>query len=270
MELKLYKDKDWILGEYLVKQQSENQIGMRCSVCSATIRNWLIRFGCQRRERSEAISLRYRNHIFLTAESLEFLNGLLLGDGHLERGSRFSAHYMQSSKFKSYLVWLSSELASLGLEQAGKINKRSIDLTPPYTGYTSYSYSSRAYFELSVLHSKWYRKARKNEKMKNGRPKKWIKILPQDLILTPLTVRQWHLGDGSITRKRSRWIMLNCQCFEPNEVNFLVKSLRHLGILATRRKDNGIQLSTKSTKPFLSYIGPCPVECYRYRWGQES
>ncbi|GAJ16965.1 unnamed protein product, partial [marine sediment metagenome] len=38
------------------------------------------------------------------------------------------------------------------------------------------------------------------------------------------------------------------------------------GFQCTRESDNKIHISTKSTKDFLNYIGPCPVKCYEYKW----
>ena len=54
--------------------------------------------------------------------------------------------------------------------------------------------------------------------------------------------------------------------FNLKDVYFLRKKLLKKGFLCNIEKDKRIYISRKSTKDFLNYIGPCLVDCYKYKW----
>lgn len=253
---KLYRDKEWLEKE--IKKKSCYQIARVCQVTPMTIWNWLHRYRIPTQHQ-------WPNHALLTKAALELLIGSLLGDGHIGRQSNISAGYCHTSSYKSYVEWLSKRLASFGISQAGKTYKGTYSPPAGEKYYTTFSYQSKSYVELKDLHSKWYRKARKDERWSTGRQKKWIKILPTDLKLTRLVCRQWYIDDGSLN-KESDCITMCTQGFEVREVAFLVKLLGGLGFKAKRRKNNQIWISSLSTQDFLDYIGACPVKCYEYKW----
>lgn len=265
MERELYKHRRWLKSQY--EKKSSNEIAKKCGVKGTTIRWWLHKFKIKIRSLSEAHSLAQSNHVNLTKEALEFLVGNLLGDGHLAIQSKVSAWYSNGSKFKSFSEWLSDRFSSYGMEQLGKICKCS-DKVPGYNKkHTYFNYASKHYIELKEIHKKWYRKAREDERYKTGRQRKWIKILPEDLKLTPLVCLMWYLGDGHLN-KVGKYILMCTNGFEKEEVARLAAMLNGLGFTGWRQNcNNSIYIPTKSTKDFLNYIGPCPIECYNYRWG---
>lgn len=258
---------------YIQKKESMHKIarGLRCD--HTLVDYWMKKFQIPKRSCSEAQRLRQSNHVTLTKELLELLNGMLLGDGHLARQEKgWSPKLWRPCKHEEYLVWLSAKLFQLGVEQGGKINKYTRLMQLPGNKhskfYTSFLYSSRSYLELVKLHDLWYRKARKEEKFKTGKQKKYIKILPGNLQLTSLTCLMWYLGDGTLCK---RWGYLNfaTQCFTTDEIDFLIGLLMELRFKASRNKNKDIQMSVKSSKDFFDYIGPCPEKIegvYGYRW----
>lgn len=264
-EKKAYKNREWLEYQYVTLKKSENEIGAELGI--STVHYWLVKLGIPRRSIVEARRLQ-SNHVILTKQLLEFLDGMLLGDGHLTYQKGWSSSYQHASKPKSYLKWASATLARYGIKQCGRINKHSEWFRSRASGKwyfaTYYSYRSPRYVELSELQSRWYRPATEEER-KTGR--KSFKIVPLDLKLTPLVCRQWYISDGSLgLDSKDGNILLNCESFEVSETNFLVMQLNKLGFIAKRRKDNGIWCSSSSTKAFLKYIGPCPVKCYQYKW----
>jgi len=263
---KIYRNKEWLEKEYLIKKQSCPQIAKECKTSPPVIWNWLHKFCIPTRSAPEAISLVVSNHVILTKEALEFLDGELLGDGHLCTFSKCSACFMYGSKYKSYLEWLSTQLELFGIKQAGRIYK-SRGKFPGYSKtYISFHYSSKSYIELKDLHSKWYRRPTIIELKKDPR-RKYIKKLPLNLRLTPLICRQWYIGDGSLViNLRSNHISLSTQGFKAGEVDLLIEKLKELNFITTKQKDNGIRILTASTPDFLNYIGPCPIKCYKYKW----
>ncbi|GAH71686.1 unnamed protein product, partial [marine sediment metagenome] len=132
-----------------------------------------------------------------------------------------------------------------------------------------FMYASRSYPELKTLRRKWYRLATEKEKSKG---RKFIKIIPKNLKLTPLICRQWYIGDGSLN-KDCGYTRLNTQCFTNAEVDGLIIQLTDLGFKITKHADKSIYISTYSTRDFLEYIGPCPKaieNIYGYKWNWQA
>ena len=263
----LYKDEMWLRSQYSKLQKSSCMIAKEHGCSNTTVMYWLRKFKVPIRSRSETTCIAQSNHISISKTALEFLNGSLLGDGHLEL-QRMSAAVTYSSKYEGYLKWISKKVAQFGIEQSGAINK--------YEGWvmfpggkkhygTFFRYGSRHYVELKELQSKWYRPATQEER---ERGRKFFKIIPTGLELTPLTCQQWFLDDGKISR-RGKDIGFSTQGFSDGEILFLISLLADLGLKTTTNKNREIYVSRRSKKDFLNYIGPCPQEIksiYGYKW----
>lgn len=248
--MKRYKDEKWLRKKYKDEKLSTYQIAKICGVTYETIRRWLIKFNISRRSDSEAIHLRRNNHCQLSTKAIEWINGELLGDGNLESNCIYSAKFQYSSKHPEYINYVSNTLNSFGIKQSGKIQK-----ICHKEGNISYHYKSRSYPELLSLYNKWYPENKKT--------------VPRDIILTPLMIRQWLIGDGCMKYSKcgSPYIELYTCGFSISDVKNLVKKLTDLGFKVMRwAYHNSIGISTYSTKDFLNYIGTCPVKCYQYKF----
>lgn len=264
---KLYKNETWLKNQYTTSQKSSCTIAKECGCSNNTVMYWLRKFKAQIRSRSKTTCIAQSNHVYVSNEALEFLNGSLLGDGHLEL-QRMSVAVTYSSKYEGYLKWISKKSAQFGIEQGGAINK--------YEGWamfpggkkhygTFFLYCSRHYVELKKLQSKWYRPATQEEREKG---RKFFKIVPPDLELTPLTCQQWYLDDGKISR-RGKDIGFSTQGFLDDEILFLISLLARLGLKTTTNKNREIYMSRMSKRDFFDFIGPCPQEIksiYGYKW----
>lgn len=266
---KAFRSRIWLEYQYLTLHKSIYKIALEYRYDPATIHKWLKRFQIPIRGYSEAARLN-SNHVDLTFEATEFMTGLLLGDGHLSQ-HKWSSTYCESSKSEGYLEWTSKELTNFGIEQSGRIKRQEKDTHFPDNKVchtVTFHYNSRCYIELKDLWRKWYRPATEEEL--KVRPWKFIKIIPRDLKLTPLTCRQWYIGDGWLTHNaKSKYVSFATNGFTSSEVCFLVNLLRREGFKATRYVDNSIHTSTKSAESLLNYIGPCPEEIksiYGYKW----
>ena len=183
----------------------------------------------------------------LSNEALEWINGELLGDGSLACYT-CSGRFKYSSKHLEYINYISDTLAQFGIMQAGKIYRR-------VTCAVCYHYASLSYIDLFDVWAAWYACGSKQ--------------IPKDLKLTPVVCRQWYIGDGYLHKRSSGRpsILMSTQGFPVIDVLWLVSELKQLGFFVIYRlHNNTIRISTKSTKDFLSYIGECPVECYKYKW----
>jgi hypothetical protein len=270
---KLYQDRDWLYNEYWNFKKSKIQIAQEQNTTEKTIRYWMEKLEIKSRLNSEAQHLLKINHVALIPKAIEFIDGELLGDGNLHSCSQWSALYQHSSKYKKYIEWLSNQLEQYGIKQTGEIYKRyhkeCIYNGHYYSAHWSYFYASLSYTELLPLRQKWYRLYNPETDPPNWRHK-YIKIVPRDIELTPLRCRQWYIGDGdlnhSINKISNDYIKLSTQGFPIADIEFLVYKLNKLGFQCHRTKNNTIRISSYSVSNFLTYIGPCPIDCYKYKW----
>ena len=249
--MKKYKDKKWLKKQYSDKEQSTYKIAKLCDCRQTTIIRWLKRFNIPVRSRSESRHLAQANHCNLSNEERQWIDGELMGDGCLPSYSKYSAYFRYSSKYLEYIQYVSDTLNSFGIKQSGKICKRYYKEMDCY----SYHYASLSYAELLPIRKRWYPEGKK--------------IIPKDLELTPLVLRQEMIGDGSLHHpKRQRpYITLHTEGFPVSDVEWLVNQLNSLDFKSTiQYANNIIGISTKSTKQFLDYIGNCPVNCYQYKF----
>jgi len=251
MEDKQYKNRDWLYKKYWEEDLSVNQIANICGLSNEGLRKWMVKHNIPRRGHGEANHLRRGNNCELSQEAIEWINGELLGDGSLVSQYKYSARFSYGSKYFEYCQYVKDTLELFNINITGKIYKK----RNKRQGNISYSYTSRAYKELAFIYKKWYPEGKK--------------IVPKDIRLTPITLRQHYIGDGSLNHKKHDrpYITLSTNCFTISDVEWLIKYLIELGFKALRRPArNDISISVYSTKEFLNYIGKCPVECYQYKW----
>ena len=252
MNVKLYKDRNWLESKYSKDNLSQREVARICKVKEdSAVNYWMKKFRIPIRSHSESSHLANANHCNLSSEALEWINGELLGDGCVHAYNKYSALIVYSSKFPKYIKYVSNTLKSFGIKQAGKIHKQ----RDKKWNCFYYCYNSLCYEELLLLRQKWY----PNNK----------KIVPRDIKLTPLLCRQWYIGDSHLEHpKDSRPNIVISTCgFPIPDVEFLKEKLINLGFKTTRYpNNNSIHISVHSTKEFLNYIGPCPVKDYQYKW----
>lgn len=193
----------------------------------------------------------------------QIFDGLMLGDGsiHLPFGgknARFSQHCQHRSVLINYISLFNNEQIffpeSNPYERVteSKDGKRLI---------TTYILQSTIDYFLTRQYYRWY---------KNG-----LKIVPKDLILTPLVIKYWYYGDGGLKYNHhlTREINFATEGFSLKDVDFLGMLLCDvLGIKKVRfglKKDSTqsiIIINKSDISTLLDYIGPCDIPCYQYKW----
>lgn len=256
-EGKLYQYKEWLILMYWEKRMSLPKIAELCGVTHGAINHYMIKFKIPRRPRAEGSHLGQAKHCKLTEEAKEFIDGELLGDGGLVLCSHYSARFNYTSQYEEYMKFIANILASYGIEISGEIHKQCYEDKP----YSSFHYHSRCYPELLPIYRRWYPNSKR--------------IIPKDLKLTSLVLRQKYIGDGCLVHQKKReWrphIVLSTNAFPIADVEWLVKQLEEIGFYATRQpSNNSICIFACSTRAFLAYIGKCPVKCYQYKWELEK
>ena len=270
-----YKDKDWLYNEYITNRKTQQNIANECNVNKSCICKWLKRHN---------IKSPYIKHIKLSQKLIEFLNGEMLGDGGLYSVNNVSANFQYGTKHKEYLEWLLKLLSIYGLEDTGGIHSYNKQNKKNKRISTTYTYQTRRYRELKKLHNMWYLQHHSfcpscdivfndDELISKYCPicnkhLLYKKIVPMNIKLTPVTLRQWYIGDGNL-HKYGNYIRLFTKAFPKSGVELLVRELNKLNFKCKRNKNNIIVLSAKSTRSFLNYIGNCPKEItniYGYKW----
>lgn len=246
-----YCNKKWLRQKYSVEKLSVKKISKLCNCSGKTIWNWLRKLNIVTRSINEATHSARANHCDLSSEARQWIDGELLGDGNLQSKSKYSAGFKYGSKYKEYIQYVSNVLSDFGIKQSGKIRKQYNE----GMNCCAYHYQSLSYVELLPIRNRWYPEGKK--------------IIPRDLKLTPLLLRQEMIGDGSLEHcKNGRpRIRLSTNGFSVSDVEWFVEELNKLGFKSTRHpNNNSVYISAYSTKEFLDYIGKSPVDCYQYKW----
>jgi hypothetical protein len=156
--------------------------------------------------------------ISLTPEQSAYINGSLLGDGHINYYSgtgNASFRKLRSQKDKSYLEWERQFLIDF-CTPSSKVFDSSIFDTRTNKYYYHSRFHTRSCSLFGELYEKWY---------PNG-----IKIVPRDLELTPLTMAIWFLDDGGISIKGNKphlfEIKIATDGFLEQDVEFLAHLLQ--------------------------------------------
>jgi len=229
-----YRNKEWLEKKYIKEEKPGTEIAEICDVHSTTIYNWLKKFGIP-------INLRL-NRIELTNDLCEFLDGLLLGDGCIYPKGR-SAIYTHTEKHKEYLEWLSSKLESLGMEEVSlRLDSRG-----------DFRYKSRAYVDLMEVRERWYPSGSKR--------------IPSDVKITPTTLMNWYVGDGTFYRDDYEAILgvKNEKCRK--RLPIVKSKLEEIGIHSTVNSTGLAIYKSDSLDRFFEYIGGAErPPCYNYKF----
>lgn len=183
--------------------------------------------------------------VCLVERQLEIIDGEMLGDGNLQRhGSDRVARLRWSLKSRQHVDLLVDEFSEL-LPTVRRRKDRD--------GWVMWTSGNAT---LTSQRERWYPEGEKR--------------VPQDLVLTPLSVFHWYICDGS--RAKDGSITLCTEGFPGEDVERLIDLLVKIGVGATKRKCDGgvgprIYIGVNESGAFLDYIGHCRVPDYAHKWG---
>jgi len=257
-------DRTWLEEQYVQNDLTQKQIGEMLGVSRSTISVWLRKYGISKN--SPYIN---GNHVRLSSEALQFLEGNLLGDGTLSIfGSEVSARYSHGSKFRDFLSdYLEPRLHKFNIDVSGRI----------YKDGRVFQLVTKMYRELRPLFERWYAPSSKPKR-------RFEKHVPDDIALTSSVIREWYIGDGCLLRDSNRknhaarGVRLATNGFTHSEVQLLADKLGALGLKPKIRgqKNYGrfvgwiiVLTGLDNIIPFFDIIGPCPPELesiYGYKW----
>ena len=170
--------------------------------------------------------------------------GCLLGDGSMRCKTNALLEINHSVKQKAYVDWKYKKLRSLVSSppkaRRGK-GKR-----------IAYRFTTRSLPKLTHFYRKFYR---------NGR-----KIIPNDLILHPLSLAVWFMDDGC---KSYRAVYFNTQKFDNNSATKMINLLKDAyGIIARLNKDKQyyrLRIAVESVGKLQKVIEPHILPTFKYK-----
>ena len=183
----------------------------------------------------------------------QILDGVLLSDGGLRRYSRRALFQLSQSgeEHMDWLLYLRDKCLiplevpiSAGYPKAFKYSSRG----KPYTHCVL---STRLSSTLLSDYYRWY---------PNGE-----KVAPTDLTLTPITMANWHMGDGC--KSFQGQICLSTNSFSDTGRLFLAKALYDsFGIMAGITSAGELRFAVaEQVDLFINMIAPHIVSSYKYK-----
>ncbi len=201
-------------------------------------------------------------------KALEVFDGVMLADAGLglhRREARFCITLCKGNKpaLNRYLYYIKEALLAIGIT----VSSRSPNVFRGISKGREYEYcrlQSRISPLLTIQYHRWYRNH--------------VKIVPDDIRITPISIAHWFMGDGSSLRdKRYRGacidVSLSTYSFCAEDIKTLEKKLDGLGLSTGRRHyaniDTGdgivITLHQASVNKFMDLISSYMMEPYLYK-----
>lgn len=218
----------------------------------------------------------------LTDRQFQIITGSLLGDGSLHGFNnhpnwnwRYSITQSKSDKDGidkiSYVSFLFNELSPYSSSIGSRTTQnRQLNFTLKKPEYYTYDLIIHAHPIWRILGNKWYARGSQGNLLRN-KNNRIIKVVPQDLKLTPLTACIWFMDDGFNYSKDGN-CSLETQGFSLDECNFLIERLTlDLGIKSKVRCDNRtkapfIYIGVESWRDFIELIKPYVAwDCFKYK-----
>lgn len=263
------KDKDTnIIKEYEMGDSCQS-LSKKYNISAMTIYRFLKKNNVNLRKNWEHKTLKVPESE-LSEFQKQVLDGLLLGDGSIPNPHN-------GKKLKDYLHCSYFTLTSEHQEFANHVKEilpfkfRTYEKDRKVTIINGKEYKcSKAYDVTSVT-----------DKCLNDYRTKWypnnIKIIPKDLIISPISVKYWFYGDGSTSyinyKNIPRYVELTLctNNFSISDCEVLIEKLKNVGLnlrihLTKNQQPVLFASKTENIINFLNYIGKCTLNCFEYKW----
>ena len=219
-------------------------------------------FGVQLRSISESVSMATRtldySVDYLAQDPLmkEVIDGLLISDASISHDKKAQYHrFSMSSSQEEFIKFSSSFIKELA---PYLYDREALGKSRGNKGYEKkrFSFSTASHPSISKERIRWYRDGKK--------------IIPKDIRITPMMLKMWYYGDGSIvTNKNSNTcvVRLSTDGFDTKDIEFLVEQLDLQAGIKSKNSDGRIKLKTESIPTFFNFIGrKSDLECYSYKF----
>lgn len=182
-----------------------------------------------------------------------YLEGHILGDACVHKSAQRKREHcvVHWSSHKDYHEWITSTVVAFkGRPIWDRISKDSRTAKT----YSTFYVRSLAHPVFSELREVWYPGGKK--------------CVPRNLVLRPETLLTWFLDDGS--KATHGGMYLATDGFTLDEVETLCELMTAtFGFKASPHRNDGhyrIYIPARDRSAFTDVIGPCPVQCFSYKW----
>jgi hypothetical protein len=225
---------------------SANQISINNNINISSFMRILRKNNVAIRSVSDGVNLYLENTFqkdstIINEELDEIIMGNLLGDGCVKK-LKNRCIYSHLDKHIEYIEWLINifENSSILCHLNNTINISGC-----------YSFQTNSYQCLNDYYIKFYKEKR---------------IVPLDIILTPIVLRQWFISDGTNSKQSGLSIAKS-----PYNDNLMVQLKNIIGEkcsyhLDLKRGWGKYYIPKKYKEKFFEYIGKSPIQCYEYKW----
>lgn len=256
-------DPVWLHQKYIVEKLSTGEIAKIIGSTGNSVRQYLRHHNIPVFNLREGIVRRREDDGFIFDDTTKSLiDGCLLGDSSLHISNKKSdlaaPAFRRLNKFKSHVEFI-CKAVGCDIHRVKKGTRKNDDRT-------YYYFSTLTHDCLIPVYRKWY-PASNN----------FIKVVPNDLVLTRTTLLHWFLDDGSAVKREDREghqivISLSTQGFTKEENIFLrdllasTFSLRASLVRVIGGSGYRLQIVQSHAMAFYDVIGECPIPVFDYKW----
>ena len=185
-----------------------------------------------------------------------FIDGLLLGDGFINKVNSTFGLNTASKQFAEYVMGLfKREIWTEAGVMTNHIYDKRINKT-----LTIYRIVTHANEYFKKERERWYTKEGK-------------KIIPEDIKINKESILLWYLGDGTLSqnfkKQRTSEIKICTNSFEKTCIEqILLPLLKNFDakVKTINGKEPVIKIPRKKVQDFLKYIGEPPFSDYAHKW----
>jgi len=210
-----------------------------------------------------------KTNINITTNLSNYIDGLLLSDGYIQRSNRPSLRYSQFCKYKEWLENINKDFSIFGLSSNIRIKKGFSSTSGNYFGYTL---DTKSYVDFINTYNRWYKEW--FDDPDNETESTFKKIIPHDIELSSECVFNWYLGDGCCHyhgAKGRYGIQLATNGFSKDDVIFICELLNNtIDVKAHFTKNKSVIITNiNGVSEFLNYSLECGYNipnCYSYKF----
>lgn len=183
--------------------------------------------------------------IKLSDTQTSVIEGELLGDGSISK--EYNSTFKVTDKHYKYCNWI-REIFPDTMFTENSIHEKEEQSDNTYT------VQSRYLVNLNSYRNSWYKEGNK--------------CLPDSFKLDSIKLLHWYLGDGYLNGGSpclsGTWLSVDSAKRLKESIESKAKVQCTLSAHSERRV---IRVKLKDKANFFSYIGRCPIQCYKYKWG---
>jgi hypothetical protein len=242
-----------------IAKDSVNIFGM--SISPATIYKDIVNNNIPLRSKAESVSMATgeldKSKVYMTENLLEWVDGLMLGDGYInfKKPLYTTSRFRIDSSSKEWVIYALSKFLDYKPSEPKVYSKISEKCPNEIWMATTLTHP-----DITTQARRWYSGSNQTKK------------IPVDVRITPISVMLWYLGDGSFHYEpdgNMSILRLATCAFDKVDLETIVipKLKAHKIDCYVDDYKNDIHIRAESIKDFFNFIGwKSPISCYDHKF----